>query len=104
MEALRLWARYTAASIRAQLQYPGSMALMSFGQFLATIVDFLGLAALFTRFGHIGGWSLGQVCVFYATISFAFAVADTITRGFDVFGTEFVKTGAFDRLLLRPRT
>jgi len=34
-----MWWRYAAASIRAQLQYPGSVALMSFGQFLATIVD-----------------------------------------------------------------
>jgi hypothetical protein len=27
-----------------------------------------------------------------------------LTRGFDVFGTDFVRTGAFDRVLLRPRS
>jgi len=33
-----------------------------------------------------------------------FAFADAVSRGFDVFGSTFVKTGAFDRLLLRPRS
>jgi ABC-2 type transport system permease protein len=30
--------------------------------------------------------------------------ADGVTRGFDVFGEQFVKTGDFDRILVRPRS
>ena len=37
-------------------------------------------------------------------MSVSFAIADAITRGFDVFGERFVKTGDFDRLLVRPRS
>ena len=42
--------------------------------------------------------------MFFGLVSISFAIADFLTRGFDVLGTEFIKTGNFDRLLLRPRT
>jgi len=44
------------------------------------------------------------VALLYGVISVSFALADGLTRGFDVFGTQFVKTGDFDRLLVRPRS
>ena len=37
------------------------------------------------------------MALFYGVVSASFAFADFLTRGFDVFGTDFVKTGAFDR-------
>ena len=85
------------------MQYPGAFILMVIAQFANTLVGFIGVWALFARFGHVGGWTLGQVALFYGVITMAFALADMISRGFDVFGPEFVKTGAFDRILLRPR-
>ena len=39
MQAVRLYAHYTTASIRAQLQYPGSFFMMALAQFAGT-VDF----------------------------------------------------------------
>ena len=104
MNALQLYVRYAGASIRGQMQYPGSFLLLSLAQFANTAISFLGVWAMFARFGRIDGWSLGEVALFYGVIDLAFAVADTISRGFDVFGPQFVKTGNFDRLLLRPRT
>src|SRR5215469_3790760 len=104
MNALALYGRYAATSIRAQFSYAGTLTLMSFGQFLATIIEFFGVWALFHRFDHIAGWRLGEVALFYGLVSVTFAVSDTVTRGFDVFGSVFVRTGAFDRLLLRPRS
>jgi ABC-2 type transport system permease protein len=85
------------------MQYPSSFLSLLIGQFLATILEFIGLSALFARFEHLLGWTLPQVALFYATVNIAFALADMISRGFDVFGPQFVKTGDFDRLLLRPR-
>jgi ABC-2 type transport system permease protein len=41
--------------------------------------------------------------MFYGTVSVTFAVADALARGFDQFGT-LVKSGDFDRLLVRPRS
>jgi len=104
LNSLALYGRYVATSIRAQLTYPGTLAMMSFGQFLATIIEFAAIWALFQRFGHIVGWRLGEVALFYGFVSITFSVADTVTRGFDIFGSVFVRTGAFDRVLLRPRS
>ena len=104
MGPVGLYGRYAAASIKGQMQYPASFGLLSLGQFLTTIVEFIGVWALFNRFQSLGNWTLAQVALFYGTVNIAFALADMISRGFDVLGPQFVKTGDFDRLLLRPRT
>ncbi len=76
--------------------------LMVFGVFFSTGIEFLGIAALFIRFGSIRGWTLAQIGFFYGTISIAFALAEALGRGFDSFD-RIVKSGDFDRLLLRPQ-
>jgi ABC-2 type transport system permease protein len=104
MNGVRLYGRYVATSLRAQMQYPGPFLATSAGAFAATIVDFIAIWALFTRFQQIEGWRFAEVALFYGVISVAFALADAFTRGFDIFGDQFVKTGDFDRLLVRPRS
>ncbi|MBS0539710.1 MAG: ABC-2 family transporter protein [Proteobacteria bacterium] len=104
MNALRLYGRYVSASIRAQAQYPAATLLLTAGHFAATAIEILGVYALFHRFGQVKGWSFGEVALFYGLINITFSLADILTRGFDVFGTDFVRTGAFDRVLLRPRS
>jgi ABC-2 type transport system permease protein len=104
MNALRLYGRYVSASIRAQAQYPAATLLLTAGHIAATAIEILGVFALFHRFGQVKGWSFGEVALFYGLINITFSIADLLTRGFDVFGTDFVRTGAFDRVLLRPRS
>jgi ABC-2 type transport system permease protein len=104
MNGISLYLRYAGVSLRGQMQYPASFLVLNASQFCSTAIEILGIAALFGVFGHIRGWSLAQVAVFYGVVNTAFALADAATRGFEVFGPEFVRTGAFDRLLLRPRT
>ena len=104
MNALRLLTRYLSASVRGQMQYPASTLMLSIGQFLANIIDIFAIWALFHRFGAVQGWRLGDIALFFGLVSISFTFADFLSRGFDVFGTDFVRTGAFDRILLRPRT
>lgn len=104
MNSLSLLVRYAQASFRGQLAYPGSTFLLSLGQFLATMVDVAAIWLLFDRFGAVRGWALGEICLFFGMVSISFTIADFLSRGFDVFGAEFVRTGAFDRVLLRPRS
>lgn len=104
MNGLRLYGRYVAVSLRAQMQYPGAFIATSAGAFAATVIDFIAIWALFARFRQIEGWRFHEVALFYGVVSVAFAIADALTRGFDIFGPQFVKTGDFDRLLVRPRS
>ena len=104
MNAIRLYGRYVGVSLRSQMQYPAWFLLTSAGAFAATGVDFLATWALFARFRQVAGWHLGEVALFYSVIGVSFALADGLTRGFDIFGDQFVRTGDFDRLLVRPRS
>jgi len=103
MNAIGLYFRYLQTCLRAQMLYPTAFSLRLASQFLITITEFFGIYALFARFGHIRGWSFAQIALFYGVVSASFALADTVCRGFDMFGPQFVKTGDFDRILLRPR-
>ncbi len=101
--ALQLYLSLTAVSIRGQMQYKTSFFLQSFGQFLITFIDFVGIWILFQRFDNIKGWELGEIALLYGIISSAFAIAEASSSGFDYFA-ETVKRGDFDRILLRPRS
>jgi ABC-2 type transport system permease protein len=103
-DGLKLYWLYVRLSIRAQLQYRAAFLLAALGQFLVTGVEFLGVWALFDRFGRLHSWSLAEVAVFYGLVNCTFACADALSTGFDAFGVTYVKTGHFDRLLLRPRS
>jgi len=103
MNAIRLYGRYASLSLRGQMEYRTSFLMQTAGQFFITGVEFLGIWALFSRFGQIKGWTLGEVAFFYGLISITWSIADALSRGFDVFGTT-VKNGDFDRILIRPRS
>jgi ABC-2 type transport system permease protein len=103
MGAIGLYLCYARASLRAMMLYPNSFLLGLAGNFSANVVEFAGVWALFARFRHVLGWHFAEVAIFYGVINIAFSLADVTTRGFDVFGPQFVRTGDFDRLLLRPR-
>jgi ABC-2 type transport system permease protein len=103
VDSLRLYLRCLAASARAQMQYRASFVMLSIGQFLATGIEFVAIWAIFERFGNIRGWRLPEVALLYAMVNLSWALADTLGRGFDRFET-LVKSGEFDRVLLRPRS
>lgn len=102
-DALSLLLAYYAVSLRAQLQYRTSFVLSFLAQLIVTGVEFLGIWALFARFGPLEGWSLAQAAVLYGVVNSGFAVADLLAGSLERFGSEFVRTGDYDRLLLRPR-
>ncbi len=104
MNTLYIYRQYLMLSVRAQLQYRVAFLMTASGQFITTGTEFLGLWALFDRFGHLQGWRFAEVAFFYAIVNCIFAVADALSTGFDQFGNVYIKTGDFDRILLRPRS
>jgi len=98
---LRLYARLVGMSIRSQLRYRSALVLQILGQFVVTFVEFAGLASLYALFGRYDGWTLAEAAFLYGFGDTAFAAADALAYGFDSMGS-LVKTGDFDRLLVRP--
>src|SRR3954469_1725490 len=102
-DALRVYRSMISVSTRSQMQYRASFVIQTLGHLAATSVEFVSIVFLFQRFSHLDGWSLPEIAVFFGLVSLSFALADALGRGFDLFG-EQVRTGDFDRLLLRPRS
>lgn len=103
MESIRLYFKYIKLSMESQLQYKASFIMMAIGHFLITFIDFLGIWVLFQKFGNIKGFTFEEAALFYGIVHIAFAITEGWTRGFDIF-PRLVKSGDFDRILLRPRT
>lgn len=103
MSGLRLYFRLISISIQGQLQYRGSCIMMAIAQFAITFIEFLGLWVLFDRFGSLKGFTFKEAALFYGMIHVAFAISEAWARGFDTFHRQ-VRSGDFDRALLRPRS
>lgn len=101
--ALALYVRLISVSIRGQMQYRASFLMLIAGTFLTSFLEFLGIWIMFDRFGHLRGWSLGEVAIFYGLVNTAFSVAEACGRGFENIHTAII-SGTFDRVLLRPRS
>lgn len=102
MGDLRLYLRYVGVSLRGQMQYRASFIITTVGMFLATGMEVVAIWALFERFGSLRGWRLEEVLLFYGLVNMGFALAEGVGRGFDLFDG-MVRSGEFDRVLLRPR-
>ena len=103
IDGIRLYLRYIGVSLRGQMQYRASFVMLSFGHFLVTGIEFLGIIVLFDRFGSLREWTLPEVALLYGLVNIAFSISDAISRGFDDVGG-MIRRGDFDRLLLRPRS
>lgn len=103
MNPVRLYFRYLGISLRGQMQYRVSFIMVAMGAGLAHFTEFIGIWAMFNRFGSLRGWHLPEVGLFYGLINVAMALGEGVARGFDLF-PNMVKHGEFDRLLLRPRS
>lgn len=103
MNALRLYLQYISISIRCQMAYKTSFILSSVGYIAMSGIEFIGILFLFERFGTLGEWSLQEIALFYGSVNISFSIADGVSRGFHLF-SNLVKSGDFDRFLLRPRS
>jgi ABC-2 type transport system permease protein len=100
---LKCYFTYLKVSLKSQMEYKTSFIIQTIGHFGLTLLDFLALWVLFSRFGQLKGWDLAEVALLYGIITISFSISETFTRGLD-YCHEYVRTGDFDRFLTRPRS
>lgn len=98
---LALYYKLIRASFRSQLQYKVSFLMLSLASFISIFMDFIGVWILFSRFKVVKGWTFDEVLILYGIVHMGFAIAEAFARSFDKFSL-LVKSGDFDRILLRP--
>ena len=100
---LQLYLHYVSINVRSAMQYKTSFLLTAIGQFLVSFNVFLGVFFLFQRFSQVEGFTYSEVLLCFSIMLIEFSLAEMIARGFDMF-PNMVKSGSFDRVLVRPRS
>lgn len=103
MNGLKLYFKYIRMNFLTGLQYKG-WPIMVLHVMIVVITDPIGLIFLFSRFGSIGEWSVERIILIYAMAVASFGLAESFCRGFDYFPWRMIRSGDFDRVLLRPRS
>lgn len=101
MNGLKIYLKYIRLNFLSGLQYKG-WPLMVLQTLLVVVTDPIGLILMFSRFGNIGAWSMERILLIYAMAVASFGLAESFCRGFDYFPWKMIRTGDFDRVLLRP--
>lgn len=89
------------ASLRAQMAYRLSFALLTLSAMLATFMDFLVVAAIFTHLPRLAGWSLYEVGLLYGVAGVGFGITDLCIGTLDSL-PQMIRDGSFDVILIRP--
>jgi len=100
---VKLYLHYISIHIRCTMQYKASFFLSTVTQFLVSFNLLLGVSFMFRRFTQVDGFTLSQVLLCFSIFLMGFSLAEMFARGFDTFST-IVKTGALDRMLVRPQS
>lgn len=87
--------------MRSQMQHRASFLMLFFSNFIGAFVQIVMIWILFERFKELNGWHLYEVAIISGVVHMGFAVAECTAKAFDNFH-RLVKSGDFDRILLRP--
>lgn len=101
MTWIRMYALLVRASIRSRMQYKFNFWFSTLMAAIISVVEFLMLAVILLKFGHIKGWTLAEAGYLYAVLSLSKAIYRMFAS--DVHHLEkYLVTGTLDGLLLRP--
>lgn len=99
---IKVYFRMLHINMLGGMEYKGWW-LMIVQTMVVMLADLVSTFLLFSRFGSIGEWSLERIVLIYAIAVAGFGLAETFCRGFDYFPWRMIRSGEFDRVLLRPR-
>lgn len=100
-KSITLYLRYASICVRSAMEYKLSFLLMIVGRFLIAFTEFVAIKFLFSGLEEIKGYSYGDILLCFSIIQMSFTLAELFGNGFKAF-SGMVKSGEFDRMLLRP--
>ena len=99
---LGLYFGYMRIIMAGQMQYKGWL-LLPLPSLIYVITDPLDALLMLDRFGAVGEWTAARILLIYGMALLSFGLSELLGRGFDMF-PHSIRDGAFDRVLLRPRS
>ncbi len=99
---LGLYFGYMRIHMRQQLQYKGWI-FMLLPSLVYVVTDPLDALLMLGRFGSLGEWTAARILLIYGMAVLCYGLSELLGRGFVMF-PYYIRDGAFDRVLLRPRS
>ncbi|MCL2527030.1 MAG: ABC-2 family transporter protein [Defluviitaleaceae bacterium] len=103
LKEFRVYRQFVKINLLSGMEYKGWW-LMIFQVLLTTFGDPLAVVLIFSRFGSIGDWDMERIMLMYAMAFTAYGLGETLFRGFSYFPFRMIRSGDFDRVLLRPKS
>lgn len=98
---VRAYGILAAAWIRVSMTYRASFVMLTLGQFLITLLDFVAIVILFTNVDALGGFGLAEIAFLYGGTSLCLGLADLVLGNIERLGTK-IRLGTFDAMMVRP--
>ena len=96
-----LYGKYFKMQFKSALQYKWNTILLGVSQAVITVGEILGIWLLFKTFKKVGDWGFYESMLMVGVVVTVFAFNECFARGYDEC-PKLIKTGQFDRLLVRP--
>ncbi|MFE9169568.1 ABC transporter permease [Streptomyces kebangsaanensis] len=100
-EGLRAYRLIAGMWIRSTMAYRASFIMTTFGNLVATALDFVAILLMFSHVDALGGYTLPEIAFLYGLSNTAFGLADLAIGSMDRLGRR-VRDGTLDILLVRP--
>lgn len=100
-ENLKLYFRYASVCTQSVMEYKLSFLLMVIARFMIAFCELISIQFLFSGFTQIKGYTYGDVLLCFSVVQMSFTFAELFGNGFKTF-SGMVRSGAFDRMMLRP--
>ncbi len=99
---LQLIGLYMRTTIRSWFQYRVDAVLRSVAVFLREATGIIAIYFTLLRFDELNGWNLQELMFLYSLLFLTYGILIIFFTGLRDFGVT-VRTGRFDRYILRPR-
>lgn len=99
--ALAIWLRLLGAAVAGQMSFRQSFLLELGGRFGVTMLELIGVIAVFDHIDALAGWTRWEVAYLYGMASMALGLAELLADGLKDM-TELVRQGTLDGILVRP--
>jgi ABC-2 type transport system permease protein len=101
MTTVRICLSLLAANMRGELQYRANFLVMTLVGLALEGIGFAVIWVMLSRFGNIGGWTLGEMAYLYGFLTLTSSFT-TVVFSFSPGFQWLVREGQFDRYLVRP--
>ena len=98
---VRAYGILAATWIRVSMAYRASFVMLTLGQFLITLLDFVAIVIMFASVDALGGFGLAEIAFLYGASSLSLGLADLVLGNIERLGTK-IRLGTLDAMMVRP--